>query len=251
MRMIARIDPRIQTGADQRLHAGQRQFLELGIRQVDHLRHEVAGRDLIEILVRELDRDRVVGQIGFRAVGDWSDLERRIAFHALATREIGDLQPVDAAGREAVAARNHQRLRIEVADSPHIPGDHHGLGFGEEDLNRGRRAHGQAAHGAAIRIAQQAAGWHHHAHRRDAHHGRTSGRGRRRREHAGARTSDPRARFHQLLRGRQVVRSVVGTSHRKGSDGDERDPTRHADLHDLPPTRRSYPRSADPGASCW
>ena len=39
-----RIDARIEPGADQRFHAGQGQFLELGIRQIDDFGHEVARR---------------------------------------------------------------------------------------------------------------------------------------------------------------------------------------------------------------
>ncbi len=135
-----RIDARIETRADQRLDAGQRQFLELGIRQVDHLGHEIAGRDLVKVLVGELDRNRIVGQVGFGAERDRADLERGIAFDTLAPFDVGDLQAVDAAGRETVPAGNHQRLRIKIPDSADIPSHHHALGLGEQNLHGRRRA---------------------------------------------------------------------------------------------------------------
>ena len=47
-----RIDARIQPRADQRFDAGQGKLLELGIRQIDHLGHEIAAEDLVEILRR-------------------------------------------------------------------------------------------------------------------------------------------------------------------------------------------------------
>ena len=45
-----RIHARVQPRAHQRLDAGQGKFLVGGIGQVNHLGHEVAGQDLVEIL---------------------------------------------------------------------------------------------------------------------------------------------------------------------------------------------------------
>ena len=79
-----RVDARLEPGGDQGLDAGDGQFLVLRIGQVDDLGHEVAAVDhLVEVLGGELDRDRVVGEVGVGGRGGRGDLDRGIEGHAL------------------------------------------------------------------------------------------------------------------------------------------------------------------------
>ena len=57
-----------------------------------------------------------------------ADFHRRIQLHARPARDIGQLQAVDRALREVVAAGHDQRLGIEPPRRRHVPTDFHALG---------------------------------------------------------------------------------------------------------------------------
>ncbi len=121
-RMIARMAPRRSAStigskpgssrrADQSLDAGNGQLLELGIRQIDDLRHEVAREHLVEVFFGELRRNGVVRQVRFGTRRGRTNLERRIQFHARTARNVGQLHAIDRGRSEScsVPARSAAR----------------------------------------------------------------------------------------------------------------------------------------------
>ena len=93
---------------------GDRQLLVLRIGQVDDLGDEIAAvDDLVEVLGRELDRDRVVRQVGVGGRGRGCDLDRRVELHALAARDVGQLETVDITLHEVIPGR-HGQLRGQI-----------------------------------------------------------------------------------------------------------------------------------------
>ena len=115
--------------------------------------------DLVEVLGGELDRDRVVGQVGVGRRGGRGDLDRRVEADALAARDVRELQPVDVALIEVVAGR-HDELGgqvgpLAVGAGAGLPADVHAVGIEEVDLALGIDE--PAAAGSHARAARAAA----------------------------------------------------------------------------------------------
>ena len=180
-----RVDARIEPRADQRLDAGQCQFLELGIRQVDHLRDEVAGHHLVEVLGRELHRNGVVRQecLGTRQCR--ADFQRGVQFQPRPGRNVGQLQPVDGPLRKLLPRRAELRFRVEHARGTHVPGHLHPFRADKGNL----RSRADVRHGRLI------------------HH------------HAGARAANARTGLHEPLGRRQVLAARTFAAH-KGHGND-------------------------------
>src|SRR5690606_3119818 len=132
-----RINPRLQPRRDERLHAGDGQLLVFRIGQVDDLRDEVTGLDLVEVLAGELDRDRVVSQVGVGRRGGRGDLNGRIEHEARILRDLGELQSVNVSLGEVVTSGDGKLSRqidpIAVAGG-RLPADFHAGRIDEEDL---------------------------------------------------------------------------------------------------------------------
>ena len=128
--MIARIEP----CADERLDARHREFLILGVGQIDHLRDEVSGGHLVEVFFRQLKGHCVVREIGCRPRGYRGDLKRRVEFDSFTTRNVGHLEAVDAPLGKVVATRCHERLGVEAAGHGGVPADLHSILSDKADL---------------------------------------------------------------------------------------------------------------------
>jgi hypothetical protein len=200
-----RVAPRIEPRAHERLHARDRQFLVLGIGQVDDLRHEVAGRDLVEVLVGQLERNRVVGEerVGARRHGP--DFERRIEFQPLAAGNVGQLEAIDRPLRKVVASGRDERLGVEAARRRDVPADLHAVGTDEADLRR--RGHSDPAALRPVPIRADAGRGHGHLVRRGG-------------DHAGARSLDARPGVLQHRSGRKDVRVRRGNRSNLGQAGE-------------------------------
>ena len=86
-----RVHSRIKPRGGQRLDTGDRQFLKLGVRQINDFRHEVVALDLIEVFVGQFDRDAVVAEVRIGRRVRRIDLQGRIQRQPLAAGDRGQL----------------------------------------------------------------------------------------------------------------------------------------------------------------
>ena len=122
--------------------------------------------------------------------GGRANLKGGVELNALApgSADVGQFQAVNAPLREVVAAGNHQRRRVKLADAGHVPADLQAFGLGKQHLECGGRWRPHVQHGGRS--------W--------------------RRQDSGSRTADPGSGLKQLLGRGQVMLHPACPRNRQG-----------------------------------
>ena len=127
-------------------------------RKENYLRNEITLLNLIEIVVRKDNRNRVVIQIGLRSRNNRIDLNRRIKNQAFPILNVRQFQAVYFSSVKVLDSRADERSRFKSAVLNRIPIDVHSICSLECQLNdftrsiRAAHTHTKLVHSRAISV---------------------------------------------------------------------------------------------------